>query len=79
MGRIMGGLHPDDLLAVIGTFGEVLPVRRWALQSSCKKILNNLASSPHIDEGDFDEVILDRASEAAERIKEIATAHLGAP
>lgn len=79
MGRIMGGLHPDDLLVVIGTFGEVLPVRRWASQSSCKKILNNLASSPHIDEGDFDEVIFDRAAEAAERIKEIATAHLGAP
>lgn len=76
--RVMGGLHPDDLLIVVGTFGEVLPVRRWSMQASCRKVLNNLEPSPHIGAEFFDDVLMDRASEAAGRIMEIATAHMGA-
>jgi NAD-dependent deacetylase len=77
--RVMGGLHPDDLLIVIGTFGEVLPVRRWSIQSSCRKVLNNLAPSPHIDECLFDNVLMQNASDAAGTIMEIARSHLGSP
>jgi NAD-dependent deacetylase len=77
--RVMGGLHPDDLLIVIGTFGEVLPVRRWSIQSSCRKVLNNLAPSPNIDESLFTDVFMQKGSDAAGRIMEIAKAHMGAP
>lgn len=76
--RVMGGLHPDDLLIVVGTFGNVLPVHRWAMQSSCRKVLNNLESSPHIDERMFDDVFLGPATEFADRIREVARTHIGA-
>lgn len=74
---VMGALHPDDLLVVIGTSGKIVPVNRWTANADCRKVLNNLEPSNNIDESRFDENLMMPADEAAGRIHEIVTAHLG--
>jgi NAD-dependent deacetylase len=74
---VMGALHPDDLLVVIGTSGKVVPVNRWTANADCKKLLNNLEASNNIDEGRFDQSYQIPASEAAAFISEAVIRHLG--
>lgn len=74
---VMGALHPDDLLVVIGTSGKVVPVNRWTANADCRKVLNNLEYSNNVDESRFDENLRMPAAEAAQRIGEIVAAHLG--
>lgn len=74
--RIMGGIHPDDLLVVIGTEGSVLPVNRWVRQSDCHRVLNNLYQSQDLYSGDFDIFLQEPAATAAEKILEIADGHM---
>jgi NAD-dependent deacetylase len=74
---IMGALHPDDLLVVIGTSGKVVPVNRWTANADCRKVLNNLESSNNINEDRFDENLRMPAAEAADAVAEIVVRHLG--
>jgi NAD-dependent deacetylase len=74
---VMGALHPDDLLVVIGTSGKIVPVNRWTANADCRKLLNNLQTENNIDESRFDETLMMPAAEAAGRIREIVTEHLG--
>lgn len=74
---VMGALHPDDILVVIGTSGSVVPVNRWTANADCRKVLNNLHASTRIDESRFDEVLTAPASEAADAIRSAVIAHLG--
>ncbi|MCS4088415.1 Sir2 family NAD-dependent protein deacetylase [Rhizobium sp. BK176] len=74
---VMGALHPDDLLVVIGTSGKIVPVNRWTANADCRKVLNNLQPENKIDESRFDEAMMMPAADAAGRIREIVTGHLG--
>ncbi|MBY3157299.1 NAD-dependent protein deacylase [Rhizobium laguerreae] len=74
---VMGALHPDDLLVVIGTSGKIVPVNRWTANADCRKVLNNLDPSNNIDESRFDENLRIPAAEAADRIRDMVIAHLG--
>ena len=76
MYRIMGSLHPDDILVVIGTEGAVLPVSRWARNADCRKVLNNLHDAQDIDAGNFDVYLKERAETAADKIRDIVDAHM---
>lgn len=77
MYRTMKRLQPDDLLIVIGTLGNVLPVADFAERAPCRTILNNLEPSEHIPEGSFDDVFYDRASNMAEELEKVVRATLG--
>lgn len=74
---VMGALHPDDLLVVIGTRGKVVPVNRWTANADCRKVLNNLETSNNIDESRFERNLRMPAAEAAREIEEIVIGHLG--
>lgn len=74
---VMGALHPDDLLVVIGTSGSVVPVNRWTANADCKKVLNNLERSDAIIEERFDIIIREPVTYAAAQVEEIVRAHLG--
>ncbi|MCV9964165.1 NAD-dependent protein deacylase [Pararhizobium sp. BT-229] len=74
---VMGALHPDDLLVVIGTSGKIVPVNRWTENADCRKVLNNLEASNNINEDRFDENLRMPAAEAADAVAEIVTRHLG--
>ena len=74
---VMGALHPDDLLVVMGTSGAVVPVNRWTANADCRKVLNNLHASNWVDESRFDTVIRERAAEAADEIERVVVSHLG--
>ncbi|NTF17089.1 hypothetical protein G6L37_01425 [Agrobacterium rubi] len=76
--RIMGGLHPDDLLIVIGTEGSVLPVNKWARNADCRKVLNNLHDAVDIQNSSFDIYLKERAESAADKIRQIAHDHMAA-
>lgn len=67
-----GSLGRGDMVLVVGTSGNVVPIS-YILRSNANigyKILNNLAPSPHIDEGLFDTVIYQKAVEAFPQIKQ---------
>jgi NAD-dependent deacetylase len=74
---VMGALHPDDLLVVIGTSGSTVPVNRWLANADCRKVLNNLHASDRVDEAAFDVTLRMPAAEAAAAIEELAVKHLG--
>jgi NAD-dependent deacetylase len=73
---VLGALHPDDLLVVIGTSGKIVPINRWTANADCRKVLNNTEPSNNIDGSRFDENLVMPAAEAAARIRAIVTAHL---
>lgn len=67
-----GSLDRGDLVLVVGTSGSVIPIS-YILRSNENigyKILNNLAPSPHIDEGIFDSVIYQKAIKAIPQIRQ---------
>lgn len=74
---VMGALHPDDLLVVIGTSGTILPVNRWTSNADCRKVLVNLHRSQAIDENRFDTVLRAGAAATADEIMALVTRHLG--
>ena len=74
---VMGALHPDDLLVVIGTSGKVVPVNRWTANADCRKVLNNLEASNNVDESRFERSLRMSAAEAAHEIEEVVIGHLG--
>lgn len=76
MHRIMGGIHPRDLLIVVGTEGSVLPVDRWARNADCKKVLNNLHDAADINPSNFSVYLKEGAVSAASKIMEIVHDHI---
>lgn len=74
---VMGALHPDDLMIVIGTSGTMVPVNRWTSNADCRKVLVNLHRSEAIDESRFDTVLRERSSEVAGEVVDIVRRHLG--
>jgi len=60
-----------DILLVIGTSGVVLPVEAMARQFPGYKILNNLTSSPEIDDRHFNQVLYMPATQAVPEIDRI--------
>lgn len=75
--RTLGDVGRDDLLIVIGTQGGVVRIDDlvWALP--CKKVLNNLHDSDHIDHRNYDHYLKMPAADASFRILEIVSTHLG--
>jgi len=61
-------LTEDDILIVIGTNGNVIPISSIASQVPAKKILCNLEKSEYINENVFDHIFYKRAEEAIEDI-----------
>lgn len=74
---VMGALHPDDLLVVVGTSGTIVPVNRWTANADCLKVLVNLHRSEAIDEGLFDVVTRCSAVEAVPEIQRVVSDRLG--
>ncbi|WP_196223207.1 Sir2 family NAD-dependent protein deacetylase [Roseibium sp. RKSG952] len=70
-------LRRDDLLVVIGTLGNVLPVAEFAENAPCRTILNNLEPSEYIPESAFDDIFYDRASVVADPLETIIRTALG--
>ncbi len=73
MWRRLDALGPDDVLAVIGTSGAVLPIGQIAQYCPATSILSNLAPEPLLPEEDFDHVMHGRAAEMAEKLDTLVT------
>lgn len=71
MDSAMRTLRPQDTLVVIGTQGNVLPVEKFASQTSSMTVLNNLHSSPDIRVSFFDHVFMDPAAHVAGEIEKL--------
>lgn len=63
-------LQEADMLVVIGTSGNVLPVDRYAEFVGCA-VLNNLAANYAVEEKYFDHIFYEKASMAAEKIEKL--------
>ena len=68
-------LTKDDILVVVGTNGNVIPIASIASQLSATKILCNLEESQHIDAKIFDHVFYKRAEEAVVDIRALLDTH----
>lgn len=75
--RTLGSVGRDDLVIVIGTQGGVVRIDDLVWGLPCKKVLNNLNDSEHIDYENYDHYLKMPAAEAAPRIMEIARQHMG--
>jgi NAD-dependent deacetylase len=73
MWRRLAALTRDDVLAVIGTSGNVLPVAEIARLTPATAILSNLKSDPGLDEEAFSYVLHGRAAEIAPQLDALAT------
>lgn len=70
MYQIFENVKDNDIIIVIGTSGEVVNI--CSMLNKGYKILNNLDSSPNINEAIFDSVYLEKSSTASAKIyKEI--------
>lgn len=56
--------HKDSIVVIIGTMGNVVNVESFIEHELCKKILNNLEPSEHIDDTIFDKVYYEKATTA---------------
>jgi NAD-dependent deacetylase len=64
----LDSLSHEDLLVIIGTSGNVLPIAGIARNSRAVTVLSNLEPEPTIPERYFDHVIHGRAAEIAPRL-----------
>ena len=71
--RRLEALDVDDVLAVIGTSGAVLPVGEIAWQSPATTILSNLESDAAVADRNFDYVLHGRAGEIAPQLDALVT------
>lgn len=78
MGEVLQRLGPQDLLVVIGTQGNVVPISRIAGLVPCHLVLVDPAPSAYIDRALFDVVIEAGAAEAADEVEGLAMAILEA-
>jgi NAD-dependent deacetylase len=68
-----------DLIIIIGTQGNVLPVNELCMMASeARKVLVNLHVSEFIVHEFFDHVIIDRAAHSVSRLNDIIEQHFGA-
>lgn len=65
----------DDLVIVIGTQGNVVPVEQLCLMAPCPKILVNLHQSDHINPRLFKTCFFERAAKAADKVETLIYAH----
>ena len=61
--------HKNSIVVIIGTMGNVINVESFIEHELCKKILNNLEPSEHIDETIFDKVYYEKATTAFLKIE----------
>lgn len=61
---LSGIYHPDSIVIVSGTQGNVVPIDEHLAQACCTKVLNNLAPSDHINDKTYDQVYFEPASQA---------------
>ncbi|MDA7848168.1 NAD-dependent deacetylase [Sulfurospirillum sp.] len=61
--------NKDSLLIVVGTMGNVVPVESLIEGTPCKKILNNLEKSKHINDELFNEIYYEKATVAVKKIE----------
>jgi NAD-dependent deacetylase len=64
----LDSLSHEDLLVIIGTSGNVLPIAGIARHTRAVTVLSNLATEPAIPEHYFDHVLHGRAAEIAPRL-----------
>lgn len=67
----LDSLSKEDILLVVGTRGNVLPIDAIAHSVPCIKILNNLVPSEEINERRFDHVFFEPATQAFPKIDEL--------
>lgn len=75
----LDSLSHDDLLVIIGTSGNVLPIAGIARHSRAVTVLSNLASEPAIPEDYFDHVLHGRAAETAPLLDALVARILSEP
>jgi NAD-dependent deacetylase len=73
MWRSLAELTRDDLLVVIGTSGQVLPIEEIAHSCRAVSVLSNLQSERSLGEEDFDHVLHGRAAEIAPQLDALVT------
>lgn len=71
MTKAVRDLTEDDIVVVVGTMGEVLPINSMFFDAPGFKILNNLEANKNIDDSLFDKVFYQPATEAAPLILDI--------
>jgi NAD-dependent deacetylase len=73
MWRRLAALTEEDVLVVIGTSGNVLPVAEIARRTPATTVLSNLESDRGLVERHFNYVLHGRAAEIAPQLDELAT------
>jgi NAD-dependent deacetylase len=73
MWRSLAELTANDLLVVIGTSGQVLPIEHIAQSCRAISVLSNRQSERTLEEHDFDHVLHGRAAEIAPQIDALLT------
>lgn len=76
LNRAFKHIRRDDLLIVIGTQGNVLPVDWLCSQVDCPKVLVNLHDSEHINALRFQHCFFEQASTAAEKVETLIHEHV---
>jgi NAD-dependent deacetylase len=69
-------IRRDDLIIVIGTQGNVLPVDWLCSQANCTKVLVNLHESENINALGFQHCFFEQASTAAEKVETLVHEHV---
>lgn len=69
--RAIKNLRRDDIVVVIGTSGQVLPIVSMLFDKTSYKILNNLDPCEHITEDVFDMILYQSIEDAAEAIDKV--------
>jgi NAD-dependent deacetylase len=62
--------HPDSVIVISGTLGNVVPIEFLVQDLPCRKVLNNLEAYEHIDDSVFDLVFYEPATTAWPKIEE---------
>ncbi len=75
--QTLESLRPQDVLLVVGTAGQVLPVADFARFSPATNILNNLDESPLIPSALFTHTFYMPATQAADLIEKVLVTRLG--
>jgi len=71
LNQTLNTITKDDIILVIGTMGNVVPISSMIMDLKCTKILSNLEESPYINDKIFDNIFYKKGSEAIEEIKDI--------
>ncbi|MGO9430815.1 SIR2 family NAD-dependent protein deacylase [Rhodoblastus sp.] len=73
MWRRLAGLTHDDVMVVIGTSGNVLPIAEIARRTPATTVLSNLETESAMTENYFTHVLHGRAAEIAPQLDALAT------